>query len=389
MRAGHVYKRGSTWTYLMDVSPPGSPRQQRSKGGFRTKADALDALNASQRAFADGAYVGPQKLTVTDYLEDRWIPAMEGTGIRATTLRSYRMHTAQHIRPRIGDIQLQALTADRINALYGDLLTDGRADGSGGLSPATVRRCHAMLRKALADAVKWQLLVRNPADSADPPRPNNSGHVEMATWTADELRTFLAHVADDRLAPLWTLLAMTGVRRGEALGLRWKDVDLETGRISIRQTLIAVGYDVQVGQPKTKRGRRSVALDPGTVATLRSWQARRQQEQMAWGQSALAREGLVFTREDGDHLHPDRVSKLFDGHVSRIMLPRIRLHDLRHTHASLALAAGVNPKVVSDRLGHATVSMTLDVYSHVIPALQEDAAAAVAALVSGPPRRLP
>ena len=205
----------------------------------------------------------------------------------------------------------------------------------------------------------------------------------MATWTADELRTFLAHVADDRLAPLWTLLAMTGVRRGEALGLRWKDVDLDAGRISIRQTLIAVGYDVQVGQPKTKRGRRSVALDPGTVATLRSWRARRQKERMAWGQGALAGDDLVFTRENGEHLHPDRVSKLFDGHVRRIMLPRIRLHDLRHTHASLALAAGVNPKVVSDRLGHATVSMTLDVYSHVIPALQEDAAAIVADLVAG------
>lgn len=221
MRRGHVLKRGATWTYMVDVSPPGAPRRQRTKGGFRTKADALGALNKAQRAIADGAYVEPQKLTVSDYLEDRWIPAMEGTGIRATTLRSYRMHAAQHIGPRVGHVQLQALTADAVNRLYADLLARGRADGKGGLSPATVRRCHAMLRKALADAVKWQLLVRNPADSADPPKPSDSPDVEMATWSADELRTFLAHIDEDRLAPLWTLLAMTGVRRGEALGLRW------------------------------------------------------------------------------------------------------------------------------------------------------------------------
>lgn len=381
MRRGHVYKRGSTWTYLIDTAPAGQPRRQRSKGGYRTKAEALDAMNKAQRALADGIYVEPTKVTVAEYLEDRWIPAMEATGIRATTLRSYRMHTAQHIAPRIGGVQLQALTADAINRLYADLLADGRSDGKGGLSPATVRRCHAMLRKALADAVKWQLLVRNAADSADPPKPSDTPEVEMVTWSADELRRFLDHVADDRLAPLWTVLAMTGLRRGEALGLRWKDVDLDAARLSIRQTLIAVGYEVQIGQPKTKKGRRSVALDPGTVATLTAWRARRLEERMAWGQGRLGGDDLVFTREDGEALHPDRVTKLFDGHVRRAELPRIRLHDLRHTHATLALAAGVHPKVVSERLGHSTVSLTLDVYSHAIPALQEDAAALVAALV--------
>jgi integrase len=238
-----------------------------------------------------------------------------------------------------------------------------------------------MLRKALADAVKWQLLIRNPADAADPPKAGDGAGSEMAAWSAAELRRFLEHVDGDRLASLWTLMAMTGVRRGEALGLRWKDVDLEAARISIVQTLIAVGYEVQIGNPKTRCGRRSIALDPGTVAVLRTWRSVRQRERLALGLGALADDGLVFTRAEGEHLHPGRVSKLFDAEVRRAGDSRIRLHDLRHTHASIGLAAGVNPKVMSERLGHATVSMTLDIYSHVIPGLQEDAAATVAALV--------
>lgn len=383
MREGRVFKRGATWAYVVDVAPPGAKRRQKMKGGFARKADALEAMNEAQRAVTTGSYVEPSKLTVARFLEDEWLPAVRATGKRSTTLRSYEMHLRAHIAPRIGDERLQGVTGALLNGLYAELLTSGRADGQGGLSPATVRRVHAMLHKAFSDAVKWNRLVRNPADAADPPAPSDATAPEMHTWAAGELRAFLDHVDDDRLSPLWTLLAMTGVRRGEALGLRWSDVDLDAGRISIRQTLVAVGYRVEYSTPKTKKGRRSVALDEGTVATLRSWRARRLEERMAWGQGGLAGDDLVFTREDSEPLHPDRVTKMFDGHVARAGLPRIRLHDLRHTHATLALQAGVHPKVVSERLGHATVSLTLDVYSHAIPALQEDAAAVVAALVSG------
>lgn len=386
MRQGRIYKRGATWSYVVDLGVAGGKRKQKSKGGFARKADAIEAMNEAQRAVTTGSYVEPAKLTVAEYLEKEWIPAMEGTGKRSTTMRSYRMHLRAHIAPRIGEERLQGITGAQLNALYAELLKSGRSnptkDGPKGLSPATVRRVHAMLHKAFADAVKWNRLVRNPADACDPPRQHAAGDAEMATWSAGEVRKFLAQVADDRLAPLWTVLAMTGVRRGEALGLRWSDVDLEAGRIAIRQTLVAVGYHVEYSTPKTKKGRRSVALDPGTVATLKSWRATQNAERLAWG-PAWTDVGLVFTREDGEALHPDRVTKMFDGHVKRAGLQRIRLHDLRHTHATLALAAGVHPKVVSERLGHATVALTLDVYSHAIPAMEEDAAAAVAALVSG------
>lgn len=254
MRAGRVFRRGSSWSYVVDLAPVGAPRRQKTKAGFRTKADALQAMQALQSSIAAGTYVEPVRLTLSEYLEQQWLPAVEGTGVRATTLRSYRMHADQHIGPTIGDLQLQAVTGADLNRLYGVLLASGRANGKGGLSPATVRRVHAVLRKALGDAVRWGRLARNPADAADPPRPSDTAAVEMATWSPAELSAFLDHVRTDRLYPLWLTLAATGLRRGEAVGLRWVDVDLEAGRLAVRQTLVAVGYEVQVADPKRPGG---------------------------------------------------------------------------------------------------------------------------------------
>jgi integrase len=382
MKRGTVYKRGTTSTYVVDIGPDGGQRRQRSKGGFSTKRDALAALNQLQSSLASGSHVEPTKLTVAAYLRDEWLPSLRSTGKRATTLRSYEMHLRVHVEPHIGSERLQGVTGAKLNAFYGHLLASGRSYGRGGLSAATVRRCHAMLHKAFADAVRWNRLIRNPADAADPPKQHGAAEAEMATWTAAELGRFLDQVRDDRLFALWLLLALSGMRRGEALGLRWEDADLAASRLSVTRALVAVGYDVRVSEPKTRRGRRSIALDPATVAALHAWRVRQTEERLALG-PAWIDTGLVFTRENGSHIHPDRATKVFDSHVRRSGLARIRLHDLRHTHATLALAAGFHPKVVSERLGHATVSLTLDVHSHAIPALQEDAAATVAALVLG------
>ena len=183
---------------------------------------------------------------------------------------------------------------------------------------------------------------------------------------------------DDRLYALWHTLAMTGLRRGEALGLRWEDVDLEAGRLCVRRAHVPSGREVVVSEPKTARGRRVVALDPETVTVLKGQAARQLQEQRDAGWTET---GLVFTNEEGQALHPWVTSRCFRKAVKEAMLPAIRLHDLRHTHATLALQAGIHPKVVSERLGHATVSITLDTYSHAIPAMQEEAAALIAGLV--------
>lgn len=267
------------------------------------------------------------------------------------------------------------------NRFYADLLRRGRIDGAGGLSAKTVRYVHSILRKALADAVRWNTAQRNVADLADPPKLTGQ-HREMRTWTAEQLRAFLEHIAEERLYAAFLLAATTGLRRGEVLGLRWADVDLEAARISVRQSLVLVAYEPKFSEPKTNRSRRSVALDGRTVATLRSWRKQQLEERMLLGVGYDDSE-LVFTRDDGRFVHPDRFSQLFDKYVAVSELPRIRLHDLRHTHATLALAAGVHPKVVSERLGHSTVAFTLDVYSHAVPALQEEAAERIAAHVFG------
>jgi len=256
----------------------------------------------------------------------------------------------------------------------------GKKDGKSGLSPLSIRHVHATLHRALKDAVRWERLTRNPIEAADPPRISGDGTRELKTWSAEQLKTFLESGKDERLSALWHLLAMTGLRRGEALGLRWEDLDLEAGRISVRRALIPNGAVVVVSEPKTARGRRSVALDPETVEVLKRQAGQQLADQVQKGDK-WTDTGLVFTKEDGEAWHPEVVSRFFRSAVKRSRLPVIRLHDLRHTHATLALRAGIHPKVVSERLGHATIAITLDTYSHAIPAMQEEAAVRIAELV--------
>jgi integrase len=270
-------------------------------------------------------------------------------------------------------VLLQRLTPGHLNAIYADLL--GR-----GLSAQTVLHVHATIRRALADATRWDMVPRNVALLASPPRPSRP---ELQVWTVQELRVFLAHVEDDRLYGLWLLAASTGMRRGELLGLQWPDFDPGRARVAVRRSLVTVGHEVVVSEPKTANGRRSVALDPATVAGIKAWRKRQMAERLAWG-PAWTDSSLVFTRENGRPLHPREVTRAFTCHVLAAGVPVIRLHDLRHTHATLALAAGVHPKIVQERLGHSSIAITLDTYSHAVPALEEQAAATVARLVFGP-----
>src|SRR5674476_735571 len=324
-------------------------------------------------------YAAPTKASVKDYLTKEWLPAVKST-IRPSTYNSYVQHVECHIAPHIGTVKLQKLSGSQVNALYAKLAETGRKDGKTGLSTMTIHHVHACLHKACKDAVRWGHISRNPLDAADPPRKKGDETKEMQTWTKEQLKAFLDSVADERLSPLWHTIAMTGMRRGEALGLRWSDVDIENGRLSVRRALVPTNREVVVSEPKTVKGRRVIALDPGTVEILKAQAARQLEEQNEW-EDAWTESGLVFTLENGAALDPESVSRYFRLAVKMSMLPQIRLHDLRHTHATLALQAGIHPKVVSERLGHATISITLDTYSHAIPAMQEEAAALIAGLV--------
>jgi integrase len=253
-----------------------------------------------------------------------------------------------------------------------------------------VRYIHTIVHRALRDAVKWGRLVLNPADAADPPRARDAAESApaMLTWEGAQLATFLRWSKDDRYGPAFHFLATSGMRRGEALGLRWADVDLDSAKVAIRRTLIVVGHDVTYGHTKTGRSR-VVELDAPTVAVLRSHWARQAQDRLLLG-VGYQDEDLVFCHHDGRPYHPERFSREFDRKLERYNrenpkapLPRLRLHDLRHTWATLALQAGVHPKVVAERLGHVSTNVTLNTYSHVVQGMQGKAAEDVAALIFG------
>jgi integrase len=365
----------------LDRDPGSGARQRKWHSGFATKREAERGLAKILASRDEGAYVSPKRLTLGRYLEDHWLPVIEST-VRSTTFHGYRSHVRLYVAPRLGAEQLQRISPDQLSKFYRDLLRDGGHDGRA-LSPNTVRRVHATVHRALRDAARWGFLQRNPAAAAVKPRQPAIGAKDITTWSASEVRTFLLSVSDDRLFALWRLAAATGMRRGELVGLRWSDVDLSLQRLAVRQTVTGIGAKVEFREPKTKRGKRSVALDSETVVALSSWKRQQGQEQADWGQGWVDT-GLVFTKANGELLHPDLLTTKFRYHVERADVRTIRLHDLRHTHASLALQAGVPAKVVSERLGHATVSFTLDVYSHVVPGLQEEAAERIAALMNMP-----
>jgi integrase len=375
---GHVKQRGKTWTYWVDASRVESgKRKQITKGGFGTKKEAEQALSSVLTKLDQGAYVEATKETVATFMR-RWLDSIRAS-VRPSTYAGYENLIDAHIVPKLGAVPLQRLTPAQLNSFYADLLAGGRRDGKGGLSPRTVFYAHATIRKALAEAVRWQMLPRNIADLATPPKQRTMR--ELHTWSAAELGRFLEHIAGDRHYAGYYLAAFTGLRRGEVLGLRWRDVDLERGLLAVVQTVISIDYAVHLSTPKTAASRRAVALDPGTVEVLRAHRLRLVEERTALGLPWPSPDDLLFAEIDGRPLHPGQFSDRFDRLVKGASVPRVRFHDLRHTHASLMLTAGAHPKIVQERLGHANITVTLQTYSHVLPAMQEEAAAKFANVV--------
>ena len=387
-----VDRRGKGRRYWSDDDPPdacptcgGELEELRARRQellpaphkYTKKKVAEKALHDELRDRERGDYVPPVDLTVRAYLEDRWLPALGAEDLSPSTVDCYTLHV-KRIVPHLGDIPLQKLNRNDVARMASQLAEDVSKAKGKPLAAETRRGVLVALHRALNDAVEAGLLRTNPATGVKRPKVRRP---EMHTWSKLELSTFLRATNDDRLGPLWHLLALTGLRRGEALGLKWPDVDLEGGRLSIQRQRVLSGYEVQErAQTKSRKGR-PVSIDAGTLAMLRLQSTRQLADADEWG-GAWQATGHVFTRESGEPWHPDRVKKLFEQAVKKTDVPRIRMHDLRHTWATLALRAGVNPKVVQERLGHANISITMDTYSHVLPDLQESAAELVASLVA-------
>lgn len=359
-------------------------RKHALKRGFTTRKAAADFLREQTSKVQRGEHVAPNRVTVADHF-GQWL---DGLRKEPSTIASYRKNVRLHVVPYLGSLRLDQLTGTRLTKLYRHLETSGRADGQGGLSPRTVRYVHTIIHAGLRAAVRDGLVLANAADKADPPSAKQAASPEMTYWTAPQLRTFLAHDPEHELAMAWRLLANTGMRRGEALALQWRDVDWATGRLSVRRAVTVVktkgaGEEIVMGKPKSGRAR-VVDLDPTTLAALRSYRAERAEISLG-----LARdEALVLGTVDGAVRHPERFTRAWSAAVGRARrdvtdLPAIRLHDLRHTHATILLGAGTPVKVVSERLGHASAMITLGVYAHVMPGMQAEAAATFASLLAG------
>jgi integrase len=371
---GHIRKRGKdSWTVVVEQGrdPVTGKRKQlwRSVKGTKREAGALLVQLLHQRD--TGIDVPPGKITLAEFLE-RWLEDYARPNVSPKTFLQYSDFVHRQLIPAIGAVPLAKLRPQHIQRYYSHALQRGRADGKGGLSPKTVLHIHRLLRQALGHAVKWQILARNPADAVAPPRPQR---FEPPVLAPAETRRLLTTADQTPHGALIHTAVMTGLRRGELLGLRWQDLDLDAGVLRVRQAaqwLPGQGWSFR--PPKTHRSRRPVALAPATLNVLKQHRRRQLQEKVALG-PAYRDHDLVFASPLGTPIDPSNLRRAWARIVEATGLPHLRFHDLRHIHATLLLLGGIHPKVVAERLGHTDVAITLNTYSHVLPHLQSQAAA--------------
>jgi integrase len=369
---GYITRKGNRYyAVIYEGIDPLTGRERRRwhpAGTDRAAAQAMACELAEQRREC-GHERG--SLTVAVYLTQRWLPSKK-VALRPSTWDAYRRVINLHVVPRIGRIPLRHLRPDHLERLYATLLDDGRADGTGGLHNKTVVEIHMILRRAFDDAVRRGRILANPARVAHAPKRRPLSSTTSRVWNAQQLGAFLASTRNHRYhAALW-VTANTGMRRGEILGLRWGDIDFATAHLSVTRSLVSVGYELHETRGKSRTARRAINLDPCTIEVLHTWRQQRVNEDPDFDPNDP--DSHVFARPDGTPTHPQLLSDAFQKLVHRSGLPRVRFHDLRHTHATLLLKAGVPIKVVSERLGHSTPGFTMATYQHVIPGMQQQAA---------------
>jgi integrase len=376
---GHIRPRGkNNYSIVMDLEPgPNGERRQKWISVAKylglpkaTKKQAEIVLAEVLQKLRTQDFIQPEKVSLGEYLR-YWLENYARQSVRQTTMDNYTSLIDKHIIPELGHIQIAKLSPMHLQEFYNKKLQYGRADGKpGGLAPKTVRELHSLIHKALDQALKWQAVTKNVARAVSPPRKEKK---EIKHWTKDEVKEFLNSIENERLFALYHLALNTGMRRGELLGLRWVDMRLNDGYVAVRQNLVKTNSGILMQEPKTSNSRRNISISSNTVAALKAHKKQQLQEKLAHGPD-YKDNGLVFCRLNGLPLYPDGVSDQFNRLVAKAGVKSITFHDLRHTHATLLLVAGIHPKVVSERLGHYSVALTLDLYSHVIPGLDQEAA---------------
>jgi integrase len=348
------------------VQTPDGPKRKRVYG--RKYKEVQRKLAEAMGDAAKGIVYDDENMSVGEYL-DRWLRDSQRGSVRQSTFDRDSYLIRVHVKPVLGRVKLKNLTPLDVQSLYRDRLDNG-------LSSSTVNKIHGVLHKAFGQAVRWSLIPRNPTDAVKPPRPAPE---EMRPLSSEEARRLLDAAKGDKLEALYVLAVTTGMRRGELLGLKWSDVDLKNATVSIRRTLTRTdnGKRVALGEPKTKKSRRTIPLTSQAVEALRSHLERQLNEIETLG-DLYDDQGLVFTSEAGTPINPSNLrQRSLAPLLKKAGLPHIRFHDLRHTCATLLLLKGVHPKFVQELLGHATIAITLDTYSHVMPGMGDQTVTAM------------
>jgi len=430
-----IWQRKTTWAYRLDAKDPLTGSRVRPyKGGFTSEEDALTAAIDARRRLHAGLATNPKRITVRDFYA-LWIAEI-GPSLKPTTLASYDYNISAYINPVLGSRRIGDLTVQVLNQFYRHLLADGRsktdkntlmyqfwlsrqsergglgplprdmaahcgttlhaaraaadrfrrgrtpATAAAGLAHKSVKNIQSLMRRSLRDAVGWGYLPVNPADNAILPRAGNTSRARrQAAWTVEELARWLSVALQDRYDGIWALAATTGMRRSELAGARRDGLDLDGESLVIADTRVVVAGRAEDSDGKTNAGRRTISLDPFTVEQLRRYVERIDVERDAFG-GDYPDHGLLVVNEVGRPLHPETITRRFNRLVERADVPRIRLHDVRHTYVTLALDAGMDIKLLSDRVGHANMGVTLQIYTHRSTGLDRAAAQHIGGLIA-------
>lgn len=360
---GYLRKRGDTWSFTIDLPRDqlSGKRRQKTKGGFKTKKDAQEALNNFIYELNHETYIENNKVTVGEYLSD-WLIKRKNE-IRPTTYQSYENHINFYINPELGNIQLQILQSNQVQKFIDFLLEKYK--------PTTVQGTIKVLKKALNDAEISGLIKKNPIKHMKLPQNNEQSN--FRTWSVEESNRFLIHSKNSRINIAYILAIYTGMRKGEVLGLRWRDVDFNARTISVLQTLNLIKGKLTFGKPKSKSSQRRISIPDYVIRKLLEHKEIQKQEKEIFSY-AYNDHDLVVAAENGQPIWPRNLQRNFNNLILQSNVPKIRFHDLRHTHATIMLLNGEHPKVVSERLGHNRIGITLDTYSHVLPDMQRESA---------------
>lgn len=359
---GQIKKEGSSWYFVAELGtdPITGKRRRKKQRGFKTKRDAEKALALLEADVYKGTYFEPSSMLLKDHIID-WFKSKKNS-ISIQTANTYEAYLKNRIIPYIGHVQLAQLSPVLLQNFVNELKDEGLASSS-------VKKIYSIVKGALDYAVNMELLPSNPITKIQLPKDSKKA---MAVWDIPEIQSFQKAACLDRLYPAFYLAITTGMRRGEILGLRWKDVDLEKEMLYVRQTLSKDGKLILPGA-KTSAGIRSIKLSNDTIVLLKKHKTVVAKEKLSHGPEYVDNDLIICTSK-GSPVNPENFKRTFQRLIKEANVPSIRLHDLRHTHATMLLSSGINAKVISERLGHTNVKTTLDIYSHVLPSMQEEAA---------------